>query len=158
MALSKTERLSHYGILIIALTAVVVSVWQGILSQRQLEIALEHNKLTVRPYLEFIKNIDGANNMMEIHVGNQGYGPAVVESLVISYKNKQYDAWNPVLDAANESKNIRQIFNYSEGSVVAPGTDRTMLILKSENETKGIRVLIKYRSIYQELDSAAISF
>ncbi|MCE7995729.1 MAG: hypothetical protein HEP71_27365 [Roseivirga sp.] len=158
MALSKPERLSHYGVLIIALTAVVVSVWQGRLSQRQLEIALEHNKLTVRPYLEFVKNIDGANNLMEIHIGNQGYGPAVVESLLISYKNKQYDAWNPVLDAANESNNIRQIYNYSQGSVVAPGTDRTILRLKSENVTKGISVLIKYRSIYQELDSTSINF
>ncbi|GAB5523173.1 MAG: hypothetical protein Roseis2KO_10450 [Roseivirga sp.] len=158
MALSKTEKLSHYGVLIIALTAVAVSVWQGRLSQRQLEIALEHNKLTVRPYLEFVKNIDGVNDLMEIHVGNQGYGPAVVESIEISYKGKQYDAWNPVLAAANENSNIRQIYNYSQGSVVAPGTDRTILRLKSENETKGISVLIRYRSIYQELDSASIDF
>lgn len=158
MALSKTEKLSHYGVLIIALTAVVVSVWQGQLSQRQLEIALEHNKLTVRPYLEFVKNIDGSNNLMEITLANQGYGPAVVENIIIRYKNNEYDAWNPVLDAAQENNNIRQIYNYSEGSVVAPGTDRTILRLKSENETKGISVLIRYRSIYQELDSASINF
>ena len=158
MALSKTERLSHYGVLIIALTAVAVSVWQGRLSQRQLEIALEHNKLTVRPYLEFVKNIDGSNDLMEIHVGNQGYGPAVVESIELGYKNKKYDAWNPVLAAADENSNIRQIYNYSKGSVVAPGTDRTILRLKSENETKGISILIRYRSIYQELDSASINF
>lgn len=158
MALSKTEKLSHYGVLIIALTAVVVSVWQGRLSQRQLEIAVEHNKLTVRPYLEFVKNIDGGNDLMEINLANQGYGPAVVESIIIGYENQQYNVWNPVLDAANENNNIRQIYNYSEGSVVAPGTDRTILRLKSENETKGISVLIRYRSIYHELDSASIDF
>lgn len=158
MALSKTERLSHYGVLIIALTAVVVSIWQGRLSERQLDIAREHNKRTVRPYLEFIKSIDGANNMMEIHVGNQGYGPAIVENIEISYKGQQYDAWNPVLAAAGENNNIRQIYNYSEGSVVAPGTDRVILRLKSENETKDISVVIKYRSMYEELDSASINF
>lgn len=158
MALSKTERLSHYGVLIIALTAVAVSVWQGRLSQRQLEIALEHNKLTVRPYLEFVKNIDGSNNLLEINLANQGYGPAVVESVILNYKNLRFDTWNPLLNAANENNNIRQIYNYSEGSVVAPGTDRTILRLKSQNETKGISVLVKYRSIYQELDSTSISF
>lgn len=158
MALSKTERLSHYGILIIALTAVVVSVWQGRLSQRQLEIALEHNKLTVRPYLEFIKNIDGSNDLIEINLANQGYGPAVVESVRLTYKSVPYDAWNPLLTVAGEDNNIRQIYNYSEGSVVAPGTDRTILRLKSENETKGISVLVKYRSIYHELDSTSIDF
>lgn len=158
MAFNRTERLSHYGILIIALTAVVVSVWQGRLSQRQLEIAVEHNKLTVRPYLEFIKNIDGSNQLMEINLSNQGYGPAVIEGVRLSYKNEHYDAWNPVLDAAGESNNIRQLYNYGVGSVVAPGADRTILRLKSENESKGISVLIKYRSIYQELDSVTINF
>jgi hypothetical protein len=158
MALTKTEKLSHYGVLIIALTAVAVSVWQGRLSQKQLEIALQHNKLTVRPYLELIKNIDGSNDMLEINIANQGYGPAIVQEFTLSYGDVVSDGWNPVLDAANENANIRQLYNYSQGSVIAPGTERTMLRLKTPNVQKGMRVFIKYRSIYEELDSASINF
>ncbi len=158
MALSKTEKLSHYGVLIIALTAVVVSVWQGQLSQRQLEIALEHNKLTVRPYLEIDRSINSSDQLLEINLTNQGFGPAVIESLTLTYQDAEYQGWNAVLSAANENGNIRQIHNYDVGSVVAPGTETTMLRLKSDQRRKGIGVKIKYRSIYKELDSASVNF
>ena len=155
--MSKPERLSHYGVLLIALTAVAVSVWQGRISQRQLEIAMEHNKLTVRPYLEFLKNIDGGAGTLEIELSNQGYGPAVVKRFVIEYDGKEYDAWNPVLEAAGETK-LRQIYNYSEGTVIAPGSARVILRIETPNTHKGIKVRVEYESIYQETDVAPLEF
>ena len=156
--MSKPERLSHYGILIIALTAVAVSVWQGRISQRQLNIAIEHNKLTVKPYLEFTKHIDGSNNLMEINLSNQGYGPAIIQKFELEYKGQVFDAWNPALDAAGLNDGIRQLYNYNEGSVVAPGAERTILRLFTPNDQKDLHLNIVYESIYHQLDSTVIDF
>lgn len=158
MPLSKTERLSHYGVLIIALTAVVVSVWQGRISQRQLDIAIEHNKLTVKPYLEFTKRIEGGQNLLEIEVSNQGYGPAIIRRFEIEHDGKPYTAWNPALKAAGLNKGIRQLYNYDIGSVVAPGTNRIILRLLTPNTNKDLEFKLVYESIYQQVDSTTISF
>ena len=158
MPMTKTERLSHYGVLIIALTAVVVSVWQGRISQRQLEIAIEHNKLTVKPYLEFTKHIDGSQDILEIEISNQGYGPAIIRRFEVMHKDVTFNAWNPALEAAGVDDGIRQIYNFDAGSVVAPGTNRIILRLITPNTNKNLRFKIVYESIYQQLDSTAIAF
>jgi len=158
MSMSKPERLSHYGILVIALTAVVVSVWQGRISQKQLEIAIEHNKRTVRPYIEITKIIDGSDNLLEIEVSNQGYGPARIHKFELLHDGQVFDAWNPVLEAAGLNEGIRQLYNYNEGSVVAPGAPRIILRLKTPNTTKNLGINIVYESIYQQLDSTRMDF
>lgn len=158
MAMTRSEKITQFAVVAIAISAVAVSLWHGRISQRQLEIAVEHNKLTVRPYLEFIKSIDGSEGTLEITLSNQGYGPAVVKELKLMHDGKNYDAWNPVLDAANENGNIRQLYNYDPNSVIASGVDRVILRLKSENNRKGITAVMIYESIYQELDSVTINF
>ncbi|OEK04189.1 hypothetical protein [Roseivirga misakiensis] len=158
MSMSKGEKVTQFAVVTIALCAVVVSLWQGRISQRQLEIAVEHNKLTVKPYLELIKSIDGSEGTLEIMLSNQGYGPAVIKNVKLSHEGKIYDAWNPLLAAANEGNNIRQIYNYDPNSVVAPGVDRVILRLKTPQTNKGIAIVMTYESIYNELDSVSISF
>ncbi len=158
MSMSKPERLSHYGVLLIALTAVAVSVWQGRISQRQLEIAMEHNKLTVRPYIEFTKHIDGSNDLLEIEISNQGYGPAVVRKCELSHNGEVFSAWNPALKAAGLNEGIRQIYNFDPGSVMAPGTHRVILRLATPNTNKNLSLKMVYESIYQQVDSTTIAF
>ena len=88
--MTKTEKLSHYAVVVIALTAVAISIWQGQLSKKQLEISIRHNKLTVKPYLDIERFTDSDKGILEIRLSNQGYGPAIVKSWELWNDGKKY--------------------------------------------------------------------
>ncbi|MDN5199785.1 hypothetical protein QQ008_00385 [Fulvivirgaceae bacterium BMA10] len=143
MALSKTERLSHYGILIIAISALVVSVWQ-------VRILQQHNKLTVKPYLDFTI-VYSSEKIMKVTLSNQGFGPAIFEKLTYKYQGKEYSSWEEVLKEANQWENVKGWFNYGPNTIMAPGSELTLLRLAKEDFKQiGIQLDIVYQSIYEE--------
>lgn len=156
--MSKTERLSHYGVLLIAITAVVVSVWQGRISQKQLELSMQHNKLTVKPYLDITRFTNSSEGTLEVKLANQGYGPAVVKSFELIYDDQAYGNWNAVLEAAGEEENINFLRNYGEGSVIAPGREDVLCRLKTSFIQKEITIKIVYESIYEESTEESFTF
>lgn len=158
MSMSRTERISHYGVLLIAITAVVVSVWQGRISQKQLELSIQHNKLTVKPYLDITRFTDSSEGTLEVNLANQGYGPAVVKSFELEYEGKTYSNWNAVLNAAGESNNISYLRNYADGSVIAPGRDDVLCRLQTKFDQKEITIRIRYESIYEEAFEVDFTF
>ena len=85
MALSKIEKISHYGVVVIATLAVVVSIWQVRISERQLEIQREHNRLTVKPEITISQSISGEQSQFELRIMNKGFGPARIKNLELNY-------------------------------------------------------------------------
>lgn len=158
MAMTKSEKLSQLVLVIIAICAVLVSVWQGRISQKQLEISQEHNRLTVKPYIDITRFTNSDERTLEIKVSNQGYGPAIVKSFELVYDGNSYSNWNSVLDAAGEGDNIRFLNNYGEGSLIASGKEEVIMRLKTEFNDKNITVKIEYKSIYNEEDSIEFTF
>ena len=106
MSLTKSEKISQYSIMVIALAAVFVSVWQGMISQRQLEIQREYNRLTVKPYLNFATGWITSGDEWEIVLTNEGIGPAIVKQTEFIYEGQKFNDWDAVLEAAN-IKSIR---------------------------------------------------
>ncbi len=158
MAMTKTEKLSQLVLVIIAICAVLVSVWQVRISQNQLKISQEHNRLTVKPYLDITRFTNGDQKTLEIKVSNHGYGPAIVNSFELVYNGKAYSNWNSVLNAAEEGSNIRYINNYGEGSLIASGKEEVLMRLQTAFDKKNITLKIGYRSIYNEEDSIEFTF
>ncbi len=152
MPLSRTEKISHYAVVVIAICAVVVSVWQGRISERQLEIEREHNRLTVRPYLDAYYLWEGSSKWT-LNLTNEGIGPAIVKSISYFYEGKEYQKWEDVLEAAN-IKQLRVFsFSFSEDAPFSAEKTQPLLELtrgEGERGSIGIELLVKYTSIYNE--------
>lgn len=145
MSMSKTEKLTQFSVLLIAVCAVVVSVWQVRISQ-------QHNKLSVRPYLDFFSGWSGENSW-RLSLLNEGVGPAIVKSTELIYKGKTYSHWDAVLDAAGIREKRINSTNIGTNSPFATDKEVTFVELERDpmNATAyGISIIIKYTSIYEE--------
>jgi len=67
---------------VIALAALGVSIWQGYISR-------EHNKLSVRPHLEFILHCKTTEDFRLI-LRNSGLGPALISKISLFVDNKEF--------------------------------------------------------------------
>ncbi|MDW3646692.1 MAG: hypothetical protein R8P61_06510 [Bacteroidia bacterium] len=140
MALSRIEKMSHYGVVIIALSALIVSVWQ----MSSLE---EHNKLSVRPLLDF--HIYTNDSIRSISFSNEGLGPAIIKKMNFSKDGKSFGRAYDLLKDMGQLKDISASYNYSKNSVVSPGANKLILGVR-DFKHKGVEVEIVYESIYKE--------
>lgn len=142
MKSSTNEKLVQFGVLIVAISAVVISVWQGQLTKR-------HNELTVRPYFNFKRSNNAENQTFEIQLANQGYGPAIIEEYYLFYKGKRYEDWMPVLTDKKIGGTMRYSI-YQKGDVIAAGEKLVILKVNNFDITNDVELKIRYKSIYEE--------
>lgn len=126
---------------VIAVSALIVSIWQA-------NIAIQHNKLTVKPYLDY--SLLQEDSLLTVHFSNEGFGPAILEKIDFYYEGKQFNTIWDVLKEMDEVDNWRGSFNYSPGSVIAPGVDKLLISLHGGIHARGIQTVILYKSIYEE--------
>gem|GEM_PF-1172909 len=154
MAMTRSEKITQFGVVAIAVCAVVVSIWQTRISQ-------QHNRLSVMPYLDFFSGWT-SDSTWRLDLMNEGIGPAIIKSTELTYKGKVYSHWDAVLEAAN-LKGER--VNSTNIGVDSPfKIDKEIVFLEIKNDpsnpkTFGIDILIKYTSIYGgEIQELPISF
>ena len=151
--MTKTEKLSHYSVVFIAVLAVVVSIWQVRISQ-------EHNKLTVRPYLDYFYGWSPKGFRLEL--SNQGFGPAIIKNIDYRFDGKSYKNWDEVLTAANLRDKRTNSYTYSSNSPFASGKEVEFLELDINQSEIGLlktlSVIIYYESIYKEDFDLRIDF
>ncbi len=151
MALSKIEKLSHYGVVLIATLAVVVSIWQVRITERQLEIQREHNRLTVKPYLTISQSIHGEQGQLELAIINKGFGPAQIRDIELDYQGKTYKSWIPFLTEIGLTGNIRKVVNFNNNTLLSPGESEIILRLANfPDNGLGVKAKINFTSIYEE--------
>ena len=154
MAMSRTEKLSHYAVVVIAISAVVVSVWQ-------VKLAQTHNKLSVRPYMDFFSGWNSETEW-QVTLSNEGVGPAILKEIEFTYQGQTYSNWDEVLTAADLNAYRINSTTFSKDSPFAVG--KTMLFIKLNRSEDGLRqrlgidVKIKYESIYEEPSELNMSF
>lgn len=153
MSMTKTERLSHYAIMVVAVSALVVSVWQVKISQ-------EHNKLSVRPFLNFSSGWDGSIWM--VSMSNEGVGPAIITRVDYTYEGVTYNQVDDVLKASNLITNRINSTNFGTNSPFAVEKSTVFLQLKRKDSVfrkpLGISVSVKYESIYKETFELNLNF
>ncbi len=69
----------------IAIIALAVSVWQGIVTR-------EHNRLSMTPNLVAIPHMKKAYDFYGISIDNNGVGPAILKNITVTYEGKTYNA------------------------------------------------------------------
>ena len=147
MSKINSEKLSHYAVVVIALTAVFISLWQGRLMQK-------HNELTVRPYFNFSKNwqdIDG-RNYFTLELANQGYGPAIILEYTITVNGKKFNSWPEAFREVGMDNLVTQSSTYDPGDVWAANQKQYILSLNdfTPEMSKNMVLRIRFKSIYDE--------
>lgn len=145
--MTKTDKLSHYGILVIAISALIVSIWQVQLAQR-------HNKLSVKPYLRFqVSNSDfGEENFRhQLTLINSGLGPAIITSFEFEVEGKKTTIFRDALSYSGLSGTIGRHFTttYDEGDVIEEKSRASIFGINDlTKKTKTIHIKIIYESLY----------
>ncbi len=139
---SRIEKLSHYGIVVIAVVAVVVSIWQ-------VRILQNHNKLSVKPLMDFL--ILTEDSVMNLSISNRGIGPAIIQDITYVYEDSVHGEWYSVLSQAGVLEDAITQMNYGKNTVLSPDTELIILRLKKKDfEPIGISLDIFYESIYED--------
>ncbi len=141
--MNKTEKLTQLAVMIIAVCAVVVSVWQVQISQK-------HNRLSVMPYLNHLSGW-ASDSTWRLNIMNEGIGPAIIKSTELKYKGNTYIHWDAVLDAAG-IRDLR-VNSTNLGNDAPFRTEKEVIFLEIKSDPYnpkhfGIDITIKYTSIY----------
>lgn len=148
MSKKNIEKAANYSVVLIALLALVVSFWQVRLFQN-------HNKLTVKPYLD--SHVFTNDSTLVVSFSNKGLGPAIIQKMTYEIDGKEYDTIYELLISKGEEKNMKSTFNYSPKSVLSSGESKLIVELR-QPKWRGIKVKIIYESIYKEKDVIVFSF
>ncbi len=140
---------------LIALAALGVSIWQGVLTRR-------HNKLSVTPHLRLDGHLD-YRNPIEITLENCGIGPAFIEQFVLELDGKaiggsRRERIAKLLAALNLEQDV-YFFTAVQGDSIKPGESQVLLSFPDSannvvvNETirevlPRVKFFIIYKSIY----------
>ena len=106
----KIEQLSQWAVIVIALSALFVSVWQ-------VRISHQHNKLSVKPYLDY--HLIQIDSTLEVSFSNEGFGPAIIKKITFTHNGKKYNTLRDLLRGMDEIPNLLGSFNYSENTIIA---------------------------------------
>lgn len=148
---SRIEKLSHYGIVVIAVAAVVVSIWQ-------VRILQDHNKLSVKPLMDFLL-VTNADSVLSVSISNRGIGPAIIQDISYVYEDSIHKECFSVLKEANILEKVTTQMNYGKNTVLSPDSEFVILEVKKKDfKPIGISVYIKYESIYEDEFEMDLSF
>lgn len=135
-----SNKLSNYAVVLIALSALFVSVWQ-------IRVTHTHNKLSVKPLLDYF--VEQADSTLTVSISNRGIGPAIIKEISFNYEGKDYYSLEDLLVGSGEIKNRLGSFQFAKNSVLANGDSKLLVQLKNR-EVRGIKVFLIYETIYEE--------
>ena len=144
----------------IALTALIVSVWQGYETRK-------HNRLTVKPILNFTKNYNSTYDIIgtdtvvtrkyQLVLSNNGTGPAIVKSFKLYFDGEElipeegFYLWGMLNKITPKDIRIAQSGWLDGGDVVKIGDDRSLIRCNIVDDyLNRTEIEIIYQSIYEE--------
>ena len=157
---------------ILSLSAMSISVFTLIIFIYQTNLMSKQNFLSILPYLQMSTSHNKAENAFSLDIKNHGVGPAIIESVIIYYKDEKHDLREydshlyyylksemPILDsikifssaALDRGMAIPTNSNFNV-FIVQDSEKNFNLISNSLNELigKGLRYEITYKSIQNE--------
>ncbi|OEJ99544.1 hypothetical protein [Roseivirga misakiensis] len=139
MSKNLSSKLDSYALMIIALLAVVVSIWQ-VSHQRK------HDRISMMPYVSWDVETVGDSTMIKLW--NKGAGPALIKEYNFSINDSTFGSWSSAFKFADSTIKIYQekIFgNYT----LAPNEVLILVAYKKGLYTDhNIRINIGFESVY----------
>lgn len=145
------EKYTALSSMLIAVCALVISIWQSYSMQ-------QHNKLSLRPYLEMAFEYDRREGRWGLYIYNQGMGPAQVTTVEYKVDGKSYPNIVAFLMALGEDPDCYTRGNISRFYKVE---DR-QVVLRTQNEScfkeeqafsamfDRLQIILNYQSLYGE--------
>jgi len=149
MTKNKYEKFNSIAVLIVALSAVAVAVWQAQLTRK-------HNQLTVKPYLDVDFTVEGGVTLV---LKNKGEGAAIVQEFTLVANGQEFSNWEDLFRSVDEDVNIgmNRLFGFED---IIGSKEEVILCQFPDNTPKRVNIIItlKYESIYGEEDTFETSF
>lgn len=149
--------------LIVSICALVTSLMQAFIMKDQFKVMVEQQKLMVEQYkastwarIELGANVSvGEKNFIQLFVRNAGTGPALIESVKITYNGKPYMRWGQIYKALNinnyttvSTYQLRQKTLISGENISFFRTDDSNLALAIVQNIDKFKIEICYKSVY----------
>ena len=158
------EKWTAIGTVVMALCALGTSLWQGAVLQA-------HNRLSVRPVLEFVSNYEVTAEgkvFHEILLQNNGLGPAQVTKFTAHIGTKTLGSAHEIWQAAGLEMPIQcrgagnALHFYKTDAVQmvirVPHQEGCGLSQVDYDKLKGLTLEIEYQSLYGETFTAGFSY
>lgn len=142
------EKLSQYSIILISISALFVSIWQ-------INISQNHNKLSVKPYLDY--HLTQIDSVLSVNISNSGFGPAIIKKTTFIHKEKKYNSLEKLLQDLDEIKNRRGSYQFSKNSIIPAEKTKLLVQLRGEH-LRNVQVKIEYETIYEEKEKFEFNF
>ncbi|MFH4465001.1 hypothetical protein [Vibrio diabolicus] len=158
--LFSTDRILSISAIVVALCAVFVSIWQGLVTR-------EHNRKSLLPYITSSQVISGKEGESGIYISNGGVGPAFIKSAEIEANGKSFDlsvySWPGIYEHLGiQGKCFREAF-FKTGSVILSRDHVQLLAITTPSAsdfcrkeflkilaTPEFNITIEYESAYKE--------
>lgn len=151
------EKYTALSSMLVAACALMISIWQSYSIQ-------QHNKLSLRPYLQPVFNFN-TNGSWDLHIFNQGMGPAKVTDVQYKVDGQSYPDREAFLVALGEepdcyTKGYIERFYKVEDRQIVFGT-QSSVCFKTGPELRSmlsrIQIVLNYQSLYGESFQLLIS-
>lgn len=142
------EKVSNYAVILIALIALFVSIWQ-------IKVSQNHNKLSVKPYLDY--HLIQMDSTLTVSISNHGFGPAVIKKISFERGGITYSSLENFLQESGEVKNRLGSYQYGKNSIL-PAEQTKLLVKLKGTRLRNVQVFIEYETIYEEKKSFNFSF
>lgn len=144
------DRINAVSLLIIAASALFISIWQGMENRN-------FNKLSLKPYLKY----DFANDSegLSISIRNAGQGVAIVKRMQVLIDEVSYTSWQSALKTISDDIQILQEAWVDDEEIITP-SERLVLIkmMPVDFQNKELKVRITFESIYEESQVREFSY
>jgi hypothetical protein len=133
----------------LSISAIAISFLTLVIFVYQTNLLSKQNYLSILPYLALSKTENKGDHIFELNLENHGVGPAIIESVTLSYKGKKYDlgeygdeistffaSIEPALDSL-------KIFSYStvnKGLAIPANSKYNLMSVKNSQEDYDLMV------------------
>ena len=135
------SKLDSYALMIIALSALFVSIWQVNLQRK-------HDRIAVMPYLDWVKEKD-AEGFTRLNLKNKGFGPAVFQKGDIVLEDSAFKDWKKALAYLDSSIDVKQHVTFGAFTLL-PGEDITLVTAKGGKEVIQIKFQVQFKNVYDD--------
>lgn len=133
------SKLDSYALMIIALLAVIVSIWQ-VNHQRK------HDRISLMPYISWV--VDAESDTTSIKIWNKGAGPAIITDYTFHINDSTFRSWAHALSYGDST--IVPLKQTTFGAyTLAPNEVLTLVsYLKGTRKQGVIQIDISFESVY----------
>ena len=139
MSKSTISKLDSYALMIIALSALIVSIWQVNLQRK-------HDRISVMPYMDWQMGQDDEGYVW-LKVKNKGFGPAFIESGRIETSDSTFRDWKVALHYLDPSIKVNRHSSMGKFTLL-PQEEFLLVAAKGGEKAMNINFKVKFKDAY----------